>query len=160
MKSLSHLEWVPQTLAVTLAFPVVNKNKVFLGEEKYRRLKSNLSAQKVPGKSVYRAVLSFSEEPSFLSKLNTCKGQRTGQTALAMFAGATSMQEKMQQRCQVRTAQFSKARTAVFAAFGRQTEQARGWEAVLNVEEQCLSHMATSPSLPYRGAATALLEQP
>lgn len=46
MKVLTHLEWVPQMLAVTLLFPVVNKNKVFLGEEDYQRLKPNLSAEK------------------------------------------------------------------------------------------------------------------
>ena len=114
----------------------------------------------MPGKSGYRVVLSFLAEPSFLSKLNTCKGHRTGHTALAMFARATSMQEKMQQKWKARIAQFSKDRTAVLAAFGRQIEQARGQEAVLNVEEHCLSHRAASPSLSYRGAATTLPKQP
>jgi len=49
----------------------------------------------------------------------------------------------------------------VLAAFDKQMEQARGWEAVLNVEEHCLSRKATSTSLPYlRSSAHAAMRRP
>lgn len=159
VKSLSCLERVPQAPAIMLPFAVVNKNKVFPGKRSTGGRCLIYQHRKVAGKSRHRAVLSCSEEPSFLSELNACKGQRTGQTTLAMSARVSSMQEKIQQGRKARTAQVSKDRTAVLAAFGRQTQQARGQGAVLSVEEHCLSHRITSTSLPYRGASTTLHKQ-